>query len=125
MKEFGKHLHLKKKTGALDEKQLFCDIIEIMEATIERSRKLYTQHGLEFREYDENFFLVIDNLFYLKYGEWKTEIIIWYLWERMDDKGNIGELEFENMDTGKSKVIIVKCAEDLWDIMKEIESNDE
>jgi len=125
MKQFGKHLHLRKKSDPLDEKQLFCDVIEILEVTIQRSTKLYKEHGLEFRDYDENFFLVIDNLFYLKYGEWKTEIIIWYLWERVDDKGNIGELEFENMDTGKSKTVIVKCAEDLWDIMKEIESNDE
>lgn len=125
MKQFGKHLTLRKKTSPLDEKELFCEIIEVLETTIQRSSKLYKEHGLEFREYDENFFLIIDNLFFLKYGEWKTTIIVWYLWERKDEEGNIGELEYEDLDTGKKKVVIVKCAEDLWDILKEIESNGE
>lgn len=123
MKSFGKHLTLKKKTSPLQEKELFCDVIEILEATISRSRKLYKEYGLEFQEYDENFFIIIENLFYLNYGDWKTEIISWYLWEREDDQGNIGELEYEDLSTGKKRVVIVKCAEDLWDILKEIESN--
>ena len=123
MKQFGKHLNLRKKSSPLDEKELFCEIIEVLEATIKRSNKLYKEHGLEFKEYDEKIVLVIDNLFFLKYGEWKTNIIIWYLWERMDEEGNIGELEYEDLDTGKTKVVIVKCPEDLWDILKEIESN--
>jgi hypothetical protein len=123
MKQFGKHLNLRKKSSPLDEKELFCEIIEVLETTIKRSNKLYKEHGLEFKEYDENFLLVIDNLFFLKYGEWKTTIIVWYLWERMDEEGNIGELEYEDLDTGKTKVVRVKCAEDLWDIIKEIENN--
>ena len=123
MKQFGKHLNLRKKSSPLDEKELFCEIIDILENTIHRSKRLYNEHGIEFQEYDENFLLVIDNLFFLKYGEWKTNIIIWYLWERMDEEGNIGELEYEDLDTGKTKVVIVKCPEDLWDILKEIESN--
>lgn len=123
MKQFGKYLTLRKKTSPLQEKELFCDIIEILEATINRSRRLYKDHGLEFQEYDENFFLIIENLFYLQYGEWKTEIVSWYLWERADDQGNIGELEYEDLTTGKTRVVIIKCAEDLWDILKEIESN--
>jgi len=125
MKSFGKHLTLKKKTSPLQEKELFCDVIEILEATISRSRKLYKEYGLEFQEYDENFFIIIENLFYLNYGDWKTEIVSWYLWEREDDQGNIGELEYEDLSTGKKRVVIVKCAEDLWDILKEIESNGE
>lgn len=125
MKQFGKHLSLRKKTSPLEEKDVFCSIIEVLETTIKRSTKLYKEHGLEFRDYDENFYLAIDNLLYLKYGEWKTEIIIWYLWEREDNEGNIGELEYEDLDTGKKKVIIVKCAEDLWGVLKEIESNGE
>lgn len=123
MKEFGKYLNLRKKTSPFQEKELFCEIVEVLESTIRRSRKLYKEHGLEFQEYDENFFIIIENLFYLNYGEWKTEIISWYFWERADDLGNIGELEYEDLSTGKKRVVIVKNAEDLWDILKEIESN--
>lgn len=121
MKSFGKHLNIKKQANPLEEKELFCELIEQYEAVANRSTRLYQEHGLEFRDYDENFLLIIDNLFYLKYGEWKTEIIIWYIWERMDVDGNIGILEYTDLDTGESNEVIVKCAEDLWDVLKAIE----
>ena len=121
MKEFGKYLNLKKKQSPLEEKELFCEIVDTYESIVNRSNKLYNDYGLEFKDYDEVFLLMIDNLFYLKYGEWKTEIIVWYVWERMDEEGNIGSLEYENTETGDSKEVIVKCSEDLWDILQEIE----
>jgi hypothetical protein len=123
MKEFGKHLNLRKKHNPLEEKDHFCDIIDIYEATVTRSRKLYQEYGMAFPDYDENFLVIIDNLLYLKYGEWKTEIITWYVWERMDEEGNIGDLEYEDTETGFSKTVTVKCSEDLWDILKEIEEH--
>ena len=121
MKEFGKYLNLKKKQSPLEENELVCEIIDTYESIANRSNKLYNDYGLEFKDYDEVFLLMIDNLFYLKYGEWKTEIIVWYVWERMDEEGNIGSLEYENTETGDSKEVIVKCSEDLWDILQEIE----
>jgi hypothetical protein len=121
VKSFGKHLNIKKQANPLEEKELFCELIEQYETVANRSTRLYQEHGLEFRDYDENFLLIIDNLFYLKYGEWKTEIIIWYIWERMDVDGNIGTLEYTDLDTGESNEVIVKCAEDLWDVLKAIE----
>lgn len=121
MKEFGKHLNLRKKHTPIEEKDYFCDLIDIYETTINRSKQLYSGYGIEFANYDENFLIIIDNLLYLKYGEWKTEIITWYIWDRVDEEGNIGPLEYEDEETEFKKSVIIKCAEDLWDILKEIE----
>ena len=123
MSNLGKHLNIKKRINPSEEKELFCELIDLYEHTIERSKKLYKEHGLEFKDYDENFLLIIDNLFYLKYGQWKTEIITWYLWERVDEEGNIGTLEYEDTNTNKSSgEIIIKCAEDLWNILQKLNS---
>jgi len=121
VKSFGKYLNIKKQSSPLDEKELFCELIESYELIAKRSSRLQNDYGLEFRDYDESFLLVIDNLFYLKYGEWKTEIIIWYIWEREDEEGNLGKLEYTDLDTGETTEVIVKCAEDLWDVLKDIE----
>lgn len=122
MNNLGKHLNIKKRVNPLEEKELFCELIDLYEYTIERSKKLYQEHGLEFQEYDENFLLIIDNLLYLKYGQWKTEIINWYLWERIDEEGNIGTLEYQDNNDKTSGEIIIKCAEDLWDILQKLNS---
>ena len=34
-------------------------------------------NGIDLNEYNEDYYVVIENLIYLKYGEWKTEIITW------------------------------------------------
>jgi hypothetical protein len=122
MKEFGKNLMIKKKGIPLDEKETFCNIIDLLEETIIRSEKIYDEVNIDMINYEENFYLIIDNLFHLHYGEWKAEIIHWYLWERKDYKtGEIGLLEWTNQDTDETKEVTIKCSEDLWDILKEIE----
>lgn len=122
MNHFGKNLSIKKRAGELNEKELFCELVDMYENLALRSEKLYAEYGLDFENYDEDFFLTIENLFYLKYGEWKTQIITWYVWERKDlETGEIGTLEWTNEDTDETKNIILKCSEDLWDILQQIE----
>ena len=79
-------------------------------------------NGIDLNEYNEDYYVVIENLIYLKYGEWKTEIITWYIWERKDIiTGEIGLMEWTNDDTEETKEVIIKCAEDLWDVLNEID----
>ena len=37
-----------------------------------------SEWGFDTSTYDEPFYLIIENLFYVKYGEWKTDIILWW-----------------------------------------------
>lgn len=123
MNPFGKNLNLRKRGTEINEKEMFCGLVDMYEGLALRSEKLYTEFGLNLQEYDEEFFLTIENLFFLKYGEWKTTIITWYVWERQDiETGEIGALEWTDEDTGKTIEVIIKCSEDLWDILKQIEN---
>lgn len=123
MNPFGKNLTFKKRGTEINEKELFCELVNMYEELAIRSEKLYSEWSLSFQDYEEAFFLTIENLFYLKYGEWKTQIITWYVWERKDiETGEIGTLEWNDEDTGKTTEVILKCSEDLWDILKQIEN---
>ena len=122
MNSFGKNLNIRKRTTELDEKSLFCELVDMYEGLAIRSEKAYTELGIDLQSYEEEFFLTIENLFYLKYGEWKTSIITWYVWERKDiETDEIGVLEWSNEDTDEKHEVILKCSEDLWDILNEIE----
>ena len=119
---FGKNINIRKRTIELDEKELFCELVDMYEGLAVRSEKAFTEFGINLQSYEEEFFLTIENLFYLKYGEWKTSIITWYIWERKDIETNeIGVLEWTNEDTDEKHEVILKCSEDLWDILNEIE----
>ena len=119
---FGKNLNIKKRATELDEKGLFCELVDMYEGLAIRSEKAITEFKIDLHSYEEEFFLTIENLFYLKYGEWKTDSITWYVWERKDIvTGEIGILEWINEDTDETTKVIVKCSEDLWDVLNQIE----
>jgi len=126
MKDFGKKLNLKKRINPLNEKDLFCEIIDLYESVAIRGTTLDEGIGINLINYDEDFYIIIENLLFLKYGDWKTEIINWYIWERKDIiTGEIGVLEWTNEDTDQTKEVIIKCAEDLWDVLNDIENQEE
>jgi hypothetical protein len=122
MNNFGKNLNVKRRAGEFVEKELFCELVDMYEELALRSEKIHSEHGFDLSSYDEDFFLTIENLFFLKYGDWKTQIITWYVWERKDlETGEVGTLEWTNEDTEETKEVIIKCSEDLWNILQQIE----
>lgn len=124
MIEFGKKLHIKKRTNPLNDKDMFCELVELYEELVLRGDKIANEFQLNLINYEDGFYLLIENLLFTKYGDWKTEIITWYIWERKDiDTGEIGLLEWTNDKTEETKEILIKCAEDLWDVLEDIDNN--
>tara|TARA_B110000967_G_C18886215_1_gene564132 strand:+ start:140 stop:520 length:381 start_codon:yes stop_codon:yes gene_type:complete len=124
MIEFGKKLHIKKRTNPLNDKDMFCELVELYEELVLRGDKIANEFQLNLIDYEDGFYLLIENLLFTKYGDWKTEIITWYIWERKDiDTGEIGLLEWTNDKTEETKEILIKCAEDLWDVLEDIDNN--
>jgi hypothetical protein len=121
MKELGKYLNVKKQNSTLPEKEMFCELITLYEEIVLRGDKLAENFVIDLTDYDDDFYLLIENLFHLHYGDWKTEIITWYIWERKNpETGEIGMLEWTDNDTDETKEILIECAEDLWEILKQI-----
>jgi len=120
---FGKHLQIKdknKSTINVSDKQMFMDLVDTFNMAHQRSLAVEQEHGLKLEKYDGLFFLLIENLFYHHYGEWQTELILWYVYDRLDDEGNaIPMLVFDEM-TGDEEELNIKDTSDLYKFIQTV-----
>ena len=80
--------------------------------------------GMGIANYEESFYIIIENLILLHYGEWKGSIILWWLFERFNNKGELLAIELNNLDESTQKELLVETPEQLWDLIKKIELNE-
>ena len=121
MKNFGKNVNIKpKKQKGLSEKEIFIDIVSLLDECFSRSASL-EQHNLNITTYDEPFYIMIENLMFLKYGEWKTDIILWWIYDRFDEEGKILPIEFNDHDTNTQEKVSVETPEQLWNFLKRLD----
>jgi hypothetical protein len=121
--KYSKQLKVKarsSKSEVNDEKQMFIDLVETFELLNKRSLSVESDHGLKLEKYDGLFYLLIENLFYVHFGEWQTEIILWYVYDRVDDKGNIMPLMYFNEIDNEEKEIKFKNAGELYSFLKKV-----
>ena len=121
MSNFGKNLIIKKRNSPIDEKEMFCGLVDLLENVVLRGQEMFDNYNLNLSEYDEDFYIIIENLLVLNFGEWKTELVLWYVWERKNPEGEIAPMEWTNEDTDETKTIILKNSEELWNVLQEIE----
>ena len=121
MKNFGKNVNIKsKKKKELSEKEIFTDIISLLDDCFSRSASL-EQHNLNITSYEEPFYIIIENLMYMKYGEWKTDIILWWAYNRFDENGEIKPIELNDHVENKQEEVLVETTEQLWEFLKRID----
>ena len=66
------------------------------------------------------FFLLIENLFYHHYGEWQTELILWFVYDRLDDEENaIPMIVFDEI-TGEEEEVNIKNTSDLYGFIQSV-----
>ena len=113
----GKDLSLKrKKKSEYDlNKELFEKIIIALERTNIRTALVGTEFDIDLSKYDETFYKVIDNLLLMQFGKQASEVIFFYVNERMNPDGSINELRDTN-DTP----IVLNNPTDLWDLINVI-----
>ena len=102
-------LKRKKKTEQEINKESFEKIILTMEEIQVRSNLLHSEIGLDLYSYDEKFYEVIDRLFALHFGQEASEVIFFYIYERIGPDGNINELLDQN-----DNVVPLESPSDLW-----------
>jgi len=120
---FGKHLVIKdknKSTINVSDKQAFMDLVDTFSMAHQRSLDVEKKHGLALEKYDGLFFLLIENLFYHHYGEWQTELILWYVYDRLDDEENdIPMIVFDEI-TGEEEEVNIKDTSDLYSFIQSV-----
>ena len=121
MKNFGKNLKVEPKKKGLSEKELFIDIISVFDECNQRTEDLEETYMMGISNYDEAFYLMIENLLYIHYGEWKTDIILWWVYDRFGPEGEIMAIELNDHDSNSKESVVVETAEQLWSFLKRID----
>lgn len=123
---FGKNLKTAEslKKEFKDEKELFIYLITILEGCIERDDIMTAGFGIDLFEYSNPLHEVIEQLFTLHYGEAKTQIILYYVYNRFDEEGNlvplmIGDEEDEDDDL-ENEELYLNTPEELYDYINKI-----
>ena len=105
-------LKRKKKTENDINKESFEKIILTMEEVQVRSTLLHAEFKMDMFDYEEKFYEVIDRLFALHFGREASEVIFFYVYERMNSDGTINQLA--DVD-GNS--IPLESPSDLWELV--------
>jgi hypothetical protein len=125
LNNYGKKFKFKKrekKEKIISEKDLFIETLDFLEKNWAKSNQVYDLFGINLLEYEESYFKAIENLIVLKYGMWKAEIILWYVFGRKDNEGKIYPLSINNED-GSNEEVIIDTPEELWDILEKISNS--
>jgi len=110
-------LRRKKKTESDKKRELFVQIINNIESTNIRSTLAYTDFSLDFQKYDELFYEIIDSLIYICFGKDCSDLISFYLWDRINTDNTINPVID---DLGNE--IFIENAYELWDLITKINS---
>jgi hypothetical protein len=121
MTPFGKHLHIKPRTKNPTEKDLFIELIGLLDECWTRSNVIEGQFGLGITNYEEPLYIVAENLIYMHYGDWQGDIILWWLFERLDEDGSLLPINLNDYDKEIEEEVFIETVEELWNFIKKIE----
>lgn len=108
-------LKRRKKTEQDYSRELFEKIILGIEEVQVREAILHNDLKLDFYNYNEKFYEIIDKLFTLHFGKETTEIIFFYIYERVNADGSINPLFDQN-----NNLIPLNNINDLWVLVNNI-----
>jgi hypothetical protein len=112
------YLKPKRKTEDDIQREKFVQTIHLMEQIEVRGILLVNDLKVDFSSYDEKFYTVIDILFELSFGAEASEMIFFYLYERIGPEGSIQEL----VDAA-GNVVPLNSPSDLWHVIKHVQEN--
>jgi len=121
IRKFGQRLKLEEsKTAKVKkEKEVFIENITLLEQCFKRADELHDMFSVDLYMYEEPFLVIIENMFLLKYGEVVSEIIFWYVHDRVDADGKINPLFYE--EEGKEPVeMVIKTPTELWKFIEKL-----
>jgi hypothetical protein len=124
MKNFGKNVNIKSKQKGLSEKDIFINVVDILDNCWTRTSVLGDEFSMDMSSYDEPFYLMIENLLYIKYGEWKTDIILWWAYNRFDENEELMPIKLNDHVEKVEEEVFIETPEELWEFLKRIDKLD-
>lgn len=122
LQNFGENLRLVKDNQTISEKDTFIDIVNIFDKCNKRTGLLEQEFNVDLESYENPFFLLIENLLALSYGEDEAEIILWWVYDRFDEEGKLMPIKLDFEDEGVEEDVIVETAEELWNLLEKLKN---
>ena len=108
----GINIQENKKSTKLKEEQFFFDLIADL-CQMEAKSQVISTSGVNIMEYEEGYLKIINALLEKYFGEAKTQIIMWWVFESINHEGEVSALVDEN-----KKEHIIKTADELYKFLK-------
>ena len=97
------------------EKELFCEILQNLQFVNSRTMGMKHDYKVNMMDYDDAFYVTIENLLKLHYTQEQQNVINWWLYDKYLPTGEVLMLT----DKETEEVIPSDTAEDVWDLIQE------
>jgi len=100
------------------EKQLFCEVLQNLQFVNGRTMGMKHDYKINMMDYDDPFYVTIENLLKLNYTQEQQNIINWWLYEKFLPTGDSLNL----IDKKTEDEIPTDTPEDIYEILKNLEN---
>ena len=97
------------------EKELFCEILQNLHFVNGRTMGMKHDYKINMMDYDDPFYVTIENLFRLHYTQEQRNLINWWLYDKFLPTGEVLIL----IDKKTDELIPSDTPEDIWDLIQE------
>ena len=102
----------KRKTSSDKKREAFVQLINNIEELTIRQHIMYADLKLDFSNYDEKYFDVIDTLLHMNFGKQCTDVITFYLYDRFNSDGTQNFITIND-----SEELVLESPYDLWNLL--------
>ena len=96
-------------------KDLFCNMLRDLQFANDRTMGMKHDYRINMMDYDDPFYVTIENLLKLHYTQEQQNVINWWLYDKFLPTGEILILT----DKETSDIIPSDTPEDIWDLIQE------
>lgn len=96
-------------------KKLFIDVIKQLRQIEERRDFMHEEIGMDMTTYEDQFFVVIENLMKMHFSKEQLALIQMYLYQLVPDKEWDGKITIEK--NKKEEVVPFKTPEEVWSVI--------
>ena len=101
-------------------RDLFCSILNNLQFVNARTLGMKHDYRINMMDYDDPFYVSIENLFKLNYTQEQRNVINWWLYDKFLPSGDVLILT----DKETEEVIPSDTPEDIWDLIQQYEKKD-
>ena len=97
------------------ERELFCQILQNLQFVNSRTMGMKHDYKINMMNYDDPFYVALENMFKLHYTQEQRNLINWWLYDKFLPTGEVLILTEKETD----ELIPSDTPEDIWDLIQE------